>query len=706
MKIEKEILSFNLDIMSRPIIRDSILQSIRENKAGAIDLSFEDIGDEGVKILVKELKNNTSITEINLQHNRVTDIGLQYLIQLVNTQHHIKSIDLSYNLITDVKLQYSTKLIDTRQNINPEKTKHGEQLLAYIHKVQPILENYVEQIPEHNLIKIDYINHDIYLTVKFDININNTTHSFEEYVLQLLMQIDHFMNIYKQKHKYSSNDFYFLISPLKKTDAVNIDLYEKMISYILKLINFRNIEVSLPEGTTKISNVFKSIFKNISKYQRSLNLLEIRIPFYSIDPTLLDNIHTITNVIELIIIGNKDVSNTRAILFIEKCVKIYLALKYYIDISGLILSYNKESQVLDIQKINTSGMKILKNIAPEQNIYLKVSHSDIAKNLADIVQQVNIERIHSYNTLKFDQTVHIVGKVDEEIVYPLTQAISMSDSIISLDLDNITFGIDTIKILSNFIATNKILKTLLLNNNNIGDKGIKYISGGISLNTSITTLYINNNNFGPIGINYFANAMCSNKTIKFLDLSNNPFGIRDVHPLGTMIEKNNTLISIKLDHTSMNDTEFQILAYSFRKNRSIRNIDISYNPIGDEGIKIFAESIKYNVILSEIYLIGTQITDVGANILLDLWQKNPYIEKITIQYNDNISPAMAMKAKSLLTYDKNRSQMQWWPMTNSKIGEVNPRFNASIMTMLQIFEALKQEKEKKEKSSSSSNSSS
>lgn len=81
-----------------------------------IDLSFNSLGDEGIKALQSGLIENSTINNINLSHNHLGDGACEVLATILKENPNIQYLDLSWNnlfstpgkkkLMTIVKKQF------------------------------------------------------------------------------------------------------------------------------------------------------------------------------------------------------------------------------------------------------------------------------------------------------------------------------------------------------------------------------------------------------------------------------------------------------------------------------------------------------------------------------------------------------------------------------------------------------------------------
>ena len=81
------------------------------SKIDTIDLSGNNIGDKGIKVLAKTLENNKTIHTIDLFNNNIGVEGIKVLAKTLENNKTIHTINLSYNSIGDEGIKALAKAI-------------------------------------------------------------------------------------------------------------------------------------------------------------------------------------------------------------------------------------------------------------------------------------------------------------------------------------------------------------------------------------------------------------------------------------------------------------------------------------------------------------------------------------------------------------------------------------------------------------------
>ena len=84
-----------------------LAQALNNNKTlECLDLSNNQVSDDGIHSLVKELSmNNKTLMKIGLAKNGITDKGIEHLVEMIKTNKTLTQIDLCANEISDEGIQ-------------------------------------------------------------------------------------------------------------------------------------------------------------------------------------------------------------------------------------------------------------------------------------------------------------------------------------------------------------------------------------------------------------------------------------------------------------------------------------------------------------------------------------------------------------------------------------------------------------------------
>ena len=83
-----------------------------------LDLSWNNISEESMKIIVKMLGQNQSIEKLLIQHNYLKTKGAELMVKALDVHPEMKYLDISANEIESEGFMYFCKLFKTQRNRN------------------------------------------------------------------------------------------------------------------------------------------------------------------------------------------------------------------------------------------------------------------------------------------------------------------------------------------------------------------------------------------------------------------------------------------------------------------------------------------------------------------------------------------------------------------------------------------------------------
>lgn len=190
----------------------------------------------------------------------------------------------------------------------------------------------------------------------------------------------------------------------------------------------------------------------------------------------------------------------------------------------------------------------------------------------------------------------------QKIVFP--RGTVMPDG--RLDLCKQGLGVMGCHLVTEALANNDAIASLLLGTNGIGDRGAKDVARLIQCNNRLEIVYLGCNAISSTGIAALAEALTHNQSVTGLWLKRNPIGVAGAYYLAEML----------------------------RRNTSIRTLDLVNTQIGSRGLAAILEVLTYtNRTVERLYLGGNQIQANQAALLANLLAENPVITGLFINVN-------------------------------------------------------------------------
>ncbi|OMJ81006.1 hypothetical protein SteCoe_18619 [Stentor coeruleus] len=153
------------------------------------------------------------------------------------------------------------------------------------------------------------------------------------------------------------------------------------------------------------------------------------------------------------------------------------------------------------------------------------------------------------------------------------------------------------------------LEILYLNGNEIGDEGL--LSLIVAMNSDkvhIKTLHLGDNEFTSVGVKLIADFLETDKDLRRLYLNDNQIDLEGCSDISDGLCVNDTLKFLCLGNCGLNDEGFKHILSSLSVNRSLETLHIWNNSITDLTAEMMLEVLeKYNPSLKEMLIFGNQI---------------------------------------------------------------------------------------------------
>lgn len=186
--------------------------------------------------------------------------------------------------------------------------------------------------------------------------------------------------------------------------------------------------------------------------------------------------------------------------------------------------------------------------------------------------------------------------------------------ILSLGLSHINDTICTSFAGSLLAMTNCSLQILYLNGNEICDEGLlslMYLLYRVAMNSDkvhINTLHLGDNEFTAVGVKLIADFLETDKDLCRLYLNDNQIDLEGCSDISDGLCVNGTLKFLCLGNCGLNDEGFKHILSSLSVNRGLETLHIWNNSITDLTAEMLLEVLeKYNPSLKEMLIFGNQI---------------------------------------------------------------------------------------------------
>ena len=169
--------------------------------------------------------------------------------------------------------------------------------------------------------------------------------------------------------------------------------------------------------------------------------------------------------------------------------------------------------------------------------------------------------------------------VNSEGIKVLIQAFEVSKALKNLDISSNAISDDGVLSISNFLKINSTLCKLNLSGNKIRDKGTKILSEAIQVNMTLKKLNITNNIITDEGTKRLSEAIQVNKTLQELNISKNWISKEGVMRIVEACTINRTLHKLVCTHNNLSKSGLAAINEYIRKENAVQIFDASWNSI-------------------------------------------------------------------------------------------------------------------------------
>ena len=231
-----------------------------------------------------------------------------------------------------------------------------------------------------------------------------------------------------------------------------------------------------------------------------------------------------------------------------------------------------------------------------------------------------------------------------------------------LDLCKQSVGALGCRLITDALAGNTTITSLLLGTDGIGDAGAEDVARLISHNPRLETVYLGCNFIGPKGAAQIADALAANASVTGLWLKRNPLGTEGVKCLADMLRHNRTLRVLDMVDTAPGQDGMtallDVLTYHnrtlervylggcritpdharqigmlLRQNATLKALMLNVNTLGDVSMSWFADGLQHNHTLEELGLASNGVTHEGASVLLPVVGGHTALRSLDLGYS-------------------------------------------------------------------------
>lgn len=217
-----------------------------------------------------------------------------------------------------------------------------------------------------------------------------------------------------------------------------------------------------------------------------------------------------------------------------------------------------------------------------------------------------------------------------------------------LDLCKLQLGPLGCRMVTEALAQNATIQSILLGTDAIGDQGAHDVAELIRQNHNLRIVYLGCNQIGAQGSSALAQALLNNQQIEGLWLKRNPIGPAGAFAIADMLRHNQHLRTLDLVNTQLDDDGLSaILGALIEANQSLERLYLGGNQIGPKHATLLGELIRVHPRLSALFLNVNRLGDEGACLIAQALAERDQLRELGLNSNGIGDRGVAALAEAL-----------------------------------------------------------
>ena len=623
-----------------------------------LDISYNNISDDGAVAISKCLKNNNTLQELNMLHNEVCDNGIINISKALEMNRKFQVFNISINNISDdgaVVISEYLKYSNSLKELNMSYNKVSDDGIINIGKALQM--NATLQVLDisHNRLSDNGV-----LTFSHYLKEENTLHklgiSWNDIDLDLTFNVTS-LNMCKKRFCNTGAILVskFLYYNLLKLDVSYNDISDDGALAISECIKVNNTLQELNMSHNKVSDYgIINIGKALIQINATLQILDISHNSLSDNGVLTfsDYLKEENTLHKLIISWNDidlDLNSNVTVCKKRFCnTALILVSKFLYCNTKLDISYNDKS---DVGAVSISdSLPELTNI--DKALQKKLQILDISHNISDSGVLTFIDYLIDNKKNTFHQLRISWSDTVLDLIFNVT----------SLNVCKKRLGNTGAIVVSKFLYYNTNILKLDISYNDISDDGAVAISEYLMNNNTLQELNMSHNKLSDNGIIKICKVLKMNRTLKILQISYNSISDDGAVAISECLNNNNTLQELEMSHNKVSDNGIINISKALKMNRTLKILQISHNSISDDGAVAISECLTINNTLQELNLSWNSTTTEGITKIAKALTVNTGLHTLDLSalVNDPVHFTMTL----LTAMEHNHTMMRLVPPAN------------------------------------------
>ncbi|NXF68505.1 NLRC5 protein, partial [Ciccaba nigrolineata] len=546
-----------------------------------VDLSRNQLGDEGLKCLLDHLHQAPVTCSLNLSHNRISQDGVLHLISVFATSGNTAEVEISLCSKATLIIKLTSRddprkiLRLTECNFQPE---HLEKLCLLLEKCTGLTE---------------------YMSSN-----NNMTVQAAERLLRSLRKN---------------------LGPLK----ISIEepwVFKESVMNLLELAvqacgNITEITICKDKTLFQLGVSFPHCLEKVESVVSRLNLDKPEIKHACFYQRVLEKCAQLQELRWSHVELHNDEAETlvRIFLLLPELKKFGLTSSSIMP-SGIDYLITGLQNYQAIEELNLGSMKLSSAAIPKLVLGLRempslkrlvLNHNSIGNDGCSTLAEA-LKNMHYMEEIDLSH-----NKIGDPGLINLAAVLLKMQNLKRIDLSGNSPSPAGWEKLMEALAYCECIEELLLSRNGFGDKTAVKLALCLPHMTSLKILCLQNNNIGPAGGMKLARALVVCGLLEEISLSENDLGEGSIHALSEGLPCFERLRKIDLKLCGITDDASKALSHGFRQCPSMEEIILSWNALGDGGAQELASALPGMEKLKMLDLEKNHIGACGATRLAE-----------------------------------------------------------------------------------------
>jgi len=592
-------------------------------------INDNDITEDAAEDIAVALSSNTNMQVLNLDRNHLQSVGIKKLIKGLKNVITLSKLHIGSNNITKEAANDLATVLSQNTNLqvlNLDGNNLQAEGVRIIAKALPLTLNEL-YISNNNATKEAADDIAAALTGNIKLHIlklnGNDLHSTGiTKIARVLQNKNTLTQLQLRKNSISeeaAGDISAVLSNNTKLQVLNLSdnyLCAKGIAKIFEGLSFTKSLKHLGLNNNKATKVAADdiasvLFRNTNLQVLNLNTNDLQTAGLT---KILRALHQTSTLKEL------DISNNNAT-------------KEVADDIASLLSHNTKLQALNLDNniLESEGFtKIAKSLCKFSSAFIKlyIGNNNITDTAANDVAAVlshnrNLHVLNLSGNIFKARGIRVVTKAMEKI--SMLQELHMNESNITEEVVN---NIATV------VSQNNKLRVLCLNGNSLYSRGAINIAKGLLNINTLQNLEIGNNNITKEAADNLAAILSHNPSLEVLNLNENNLQAEGVIRICKALQNICTLRRLGLSNNSATREAANDIAQVILHNVKLQVLNLNGNLLHTSGVIIVAEALKKVSDIEMLYIADNDITEKGADDLAAVLSHNINIQVLNLNGND------------------------------------------------------------------------